>query len=153
MDLELAGVRNESGGLLHDLDKFKEMKVNETITNRIIGIINNDSQGKQIQNAEILKAVLSDHNESHEAQESLVSQYETDQDKVYTEMQSRKTKAEIAEIRLKKIVIVLGEEGYSQKQINQILNYHLSSDNDLSNDLVKKYDETHKSDPDISYMR
>lgn len=54
------------------------------------------------------------------------------------------------EIKLRKIVITLEENGYDKNQVNDILENKMSPE--LAADLVNKYNSTHDKDPDVSYL-
>lgn len=86
--------------------------------------------------------------ETKEFQEKALLQMSDDMHRLRLSIPDRKRKAITDEINLRKVLKILNDEKYSQRQINQILSYNMCYD--LHLDLIKKYDETYNSLPDIS---
>jgi hypothetical protein len=68
----------------------------------------------------------------------------------YNLIPDRRQQMKQREIKLRKIVIALEENGYSKDQVNDILENKMSPE--LADSLVNDYNSKHTSDPDVSYL-
>lgn len=107
-----------------------------------------DAEGNIGEPAE--QACLDDPPVDTETQKQDFANFSEDVMRIRESMPERRRLAVAKEMRLKKITIQLREEGYSDSQINKI--FQFNPDKELFDDIVKKYDESGKLDPDVSYM-
>lgn len=94
------------------------------------------------------KALPPQVTETTEFQDAALIEMDHDMERLRLSIPNRRKEAIEKEKNLRKITAVLEAERYSQKQIQQILGYHMCYD--LYIDLLKKYDETHDKPPDVS---
>ncbi len=69
--------------------------------------------------------------------------------RIYESIPERRQRAINNEKKLLKFTIQLKEEGYTQIQINDVFNNHLTPE--LMLDVVNKYDRTHDKEPEFTF--
>lgn len=89
------------------------------------------------------------HDEASKAKtKKAMTTFTADMDRIWESIPDRRKKMIEKEIKLRKITIMLDNEGFTKEEINQVFSRYPSEE--LFNDIVQRFDESDLPDPDIS---